>query len=586
MTSFVSAMDNFTPKQIGQNCNVEYSWSHDTKELFTQFYFQLVRTKNNKDLVRNLHTLICTFSTRDGSGKIKHFKELSLLFALIGHTRDIVEGKGEYDLAFMQILVWYAYFPRLAMKAIDSFVLPRNDGKQPYGSWKDIKHFCKYLKTENNLSNQQLEQHPLIKHIIQLYINCLEEDLNSRVKGEPVSLLAKWFPREKSQFKWLFNIIVKQMPTYNTYISTAQTPKQKQDAFVKAKIELRKTLSSLNKHIDTVQINMCAHQWKDINFNHVTSKSMKIYYKAFLNVKKNGSTKYPESIDRQQCATQFQEHIDKAKNKDTSVKLHGKRINVYELVKEALYNPQGTMKDVVNLQWEENLKNNNKNIGNIIAMVDTSGSMESDNCTPLFSAIGLGIRVSECANEAFKNRVLTFSAKPTWVNLEPFDNFVDKVNYVRKADWGMNTNFYSALKLILDVIVQNNMPPTDVENMVLAVFSDMQIDVASRENMNTMFQQITRMYADAGMLSQWKQPYTPPHILFWNLTKTTGFPCLSSQNNITMLSGYSSVLLNEFTDKGVDVLKEYTPIKMINDILKKPRYDLMRDLITDDLLLS
>ena len=586
MTSFVSAMDNFTPKQIGQNCNVEYSWSHDTKELFTQFYFQLVRTKNNKDLVRNLHTLISSFSARDSSGKIKHFKELSLLFALIGHTRDIVEGKGEYDLAFMQILVWYAYFPRLAMKAIDSFVLPRNDGKQPYGSWKDIKNFCKYLKTENNLSINQMEQHPLIKHVIQLFIDQLEEDLNSRVKGEPVSLLAKWFPREKSQFKWLFNIIVKNMPTYLTYVSTAQTPKQKHDAFIKAKIELRKTLSALNKHIDTVQINMCAHQWKDINFNHVTSKSMKIYNKAFLNVKKNGSVKYPESIDRQQCATQFKDHIDKAINKDSSVKVHGKRLNVYELVKEALHNSTGITKDVINLQWEENVKNNSKNIGNVIAMVDTSASMESYNCIPLYSAIGLGIRVSECANEAFKNRVLTFSAEPTWVNLEPFTNFVDKVKHVRRANWGMNTNFYSALKLILDVIVQNNMPPTDVENMVLAVFSDMQIDVASRENMNTMFQQITRMYADAGMLSQWKQPYTPPHILFWNLTKTTGFPCLSSQNNITMLSGYSSVLLNEFTDKGVDVLKEYTPIKMINDILKKTRYDLMRDLITDDLLFS
>ena len=43
-------------------------------------------------------------------------------------------------------------------------------------------------------------------------------------------------------------------------------------------------------------------------------------------------------------------------------------------------------------QW----KNNSGligNLGNMIAMVDTSGSMESDNA--LYSAIGLGIRVAE-----------------------------------------------------------------------------------------------------------------------------------------------------------------------------------------------
>ena len=42
-----------------------------------------------------------------------------------------------------------------------------------------------------------------------------------------------------------------------------------------------------------------------------------------------------------------------------------------------------------------NNRSQNKNLGNLIAMVDTSGSMECENGTPLHSAIGLGIRIAE-----------------------------------------------------------------------------------------------------------------------------------------------------------------------------------------------
>ena len=42
-----------------------------------------------------------------------------------------------------------------------------------------------------------------------------------------------------------------------------------------------------------------------------------------------------------------------------------------------------------------------------------------------------------------------------------------------------------------------------------------------------------------------------------------------------MVSGYNSVLLNEFSEKGIDSFNEITPFKMVKDILDNPRYDLM-----------
>ena len=74
------------------------------------------------------------------------------------------------------------------------------------------------------------------------------------------------------------------------------------------------------------------------------------------------------------------------------------------------------------------------------------------------------------------------------------------------------------------------------------------------------------------MRTTWKSPYDPPHLLFWNLRKTTGFPATTYTKNITFLSGYSSTLLNVFCNKGIDALREVTPYSMLQDMLNVDRY--------------
>ena len=73
------------------------------------------------------------------------------------------------------------------------------------------------------------------------------------------------------------------------------------------------------------------------------------------------------------------------------------------------------------------------------------------------------------------------------------------------------------------------------------------------------------------------EPYTPPHIAFFNLRKTSGFPVLSTEKNVTMLSGYNPVALNIFCEKGVEALQEFTPMKMFKDILDDDRYKTMQN---------
>ena len=121
------------------------------------------------------------------------------------------------------------------------------------------------------------------------------------------------------------------------------------------------------------------------------------------------------------------------------------------------------------MQWNENSKQNNS-LGNIIAMVDTSGSMECDNSLPLYSAIGLGLRVAE--KSKLGKRVMTFSAKPEWVNLDGLD-FVGMVEKIKEAEWGMNTNFDAALDMILNTAIVNNISPFEMQNFTLLICSDM-----------------------------------------------------------------------------------------------------------------
>jgi hypothetical protein len=150
------------------------------------------------------------------------------------------------------------------------------------------------------------------------------------------------------------------------------------------------------------------------------------------------------------------------------------------------------------------------------------------------------------------------------------------VQKVKKCDWGLNTSFSKALMLILDAIVENKMAENDVEDMVLAIFSDMQIDQAKNktDDNDTMMSYIQKQYHDAGIKVCGK-PYKPPHILFWNLRSTSGFPTLSLQSNTSMMSGFSPSLLNLFCDEGLTALQSCTPWSLLIKALSNERYSIL-----------
>lgn len=117
----------------------------------------------------------------------------------------------------------------------------------------------------------------------------------------------------------------------------------------------------------------------------------------------------------------------------------------------------------------------------------------------------------------------------------------------------LNVLQYSALAIIPVLLILKAVK--HLIDLVFVMLSDMEIDEANRDN-SSIHELVKSMCADAGMRTSHKRPYTPFHMVYWNLRSTGGFPALSSHENVSMLSGFSPMLLNSFCTKGIEALKD------------------------------
>jgi len=577
MAALINAIDSSTPKQFGENGSREFGWSNDIREQVLQYSGQIVRSDETrlKEMSNKLRSMLRKLSNKDSSIKEAERKELLVvLYKMVGQTRDIVDGKSEYAFSYMQLLVWYEFFPTLANFALETFVLFKKSSlgsdsveEHPYGSWKDIKYFCNYVWKQTND-----QEHPLIKFACDLMIRQIHTDLENTDINKKRTLVGKWVPREKSdKFGWLFNVLA--LSYFSDYISTAKTDEKRRKAVNKCKMDFRKICSSLNTQLDTVQIKQCSGNWALIDHSKTTSITNSKQKKAFLNVNKKGQLRSQEK-DRIDCAENYKKRIEDAiSGKGPEIK--GARVGMDDFAKDALslcqWGQNSLERDVLNSQWRDNSKNTGS-LGEIVAVVDTSASMVGAGA--IYAALSLGIRVAE--KSKLGKRVITFSQNPTWHNLEGINEFVDCIENLSTASWGMNTDFLKMFDMVLNAIIEKKLTPEEVKGFVLAVFSDMQFDQADGGNMDTIYEVMKKKYEDAGIRLH-GEPFELPHLLFWNLRPTNGFPVLSTFKNTSFISGYSPSQLNLFCEKGIDFLTTITPWSMLIASLDNPRYKCLEE---------
>ena len=300
MTALFNALDNYTPSQVGENGHSEFTWSNSTRESILQLSFQLTRC-HDKNQIDNLglvaDKILYQLSSDYRTNKIEkeeYIGYMSIMFKLVGQTRDLIDGKGEYALSYMLLAVWYKHHPALAYFAFECFVLSGDASVNPYGSWKDVKYMVKYMKEKNTGEG-------LILHAIKLLNTQIRSDLTS----ETPSLAGKWAPREKSAHSELYTELA--VDFYHDYINSARSDEMVRRAVKKAKMDYRKQLSALNKKLDTVQVKQCGQTWAEIEPEKQTSITMHKQKTAFLNKTKLGKQR-SDLEDRILCAKKFDEN--------------------------------------------------------------------------------------------------------------------------------------------------------------------------------------------------------------------------------------------------------------------------------------
>jgi hypothetical protein len=558
--SFICSLDNFTSSQLGDKGLNEYTWSNNIQELILQLNFQLTRT-NDTNTIKNLSiktdkilTDIISLYKTNIINRDEYLDYMSIMFRTIVYTRDIVSGKGEYILSFMLLEVFNNHFPQLSYFALKQFVIPPDDQPyfHPYGSWKDIKYLFHYLNHYSSTSNTSFIS--LINYSIELVIFQLKKDIQSSYP----SLLGKWIPREKSKFGKLFTLMA--CSYFKDYINSSGDYSSKQRAILKAKMEFRKLISSLNKKLDTIQIKQCNSQWNNIIIANITSITFFKQKQSLLNIDSNGQNRSDKN-DRISCCNRVKDFCEK------KTIINGKRISLNHFTSEAikLFSKKNSYEaNILNAQWVDN-SNQNVILGNFIPILDLS-NIHKDSFNAI---IALGIRIAE---KSFK-RILTFSAYPSWINLEHSNNFIEMVEQViTQSDYGLNTNFSATLNLLIHSIVSQKLNHDEVENMVLAIISDMQLDSINTKY-NSLIEYIEQQFTEAG-LKLWNKPFKQPHIIFWNVRSTNGFPALSINNNCSMISGFNPNLLNHFC-KNLNGNKNCTPWQMFKKALDNPRYSIL-----------
>jgi hypothetical protein len=528
-------------------------------EQITRFAFQLTRkTPISLTLLSNqlndlLISLKNALSLCDEKEEIdKYINYYILLYKLIIHTRDIFVGKGERDLTYMMIWIWYKQFPVLAIHAIKTICEKET---YSYGSWKDINYFCNYIK-ENSLEKTE---DSIIETCIYLFNQQLIKDLKNQEDLKRISLVSKWIPREKSKkFGWLYHKCAIQWshimyPEYYYFVTTKPSiPFQH-----KIKREYRRNISTLNKKLDTVQIKQCKNEWKEINFHNVSQRTKQNQFNVFLNQDMYGYIRR-QNHDRIICrenriSYEFQQQQPHHQNlNQQSKKEIYSSFSMNDLIKEIEFAQTIEYMERININWDNVKKTILQNTENIIPLFDLT-------TTNYINGLSISIMLSEISK--IQNKILVYDEIPVWVNLSETNSLLEKVakiQEIKNSKHVETSNIFTALELLLLSSLNTNLSPEDVANLVLCIVSDFSTP------MKELHLHIQYIFHKNGY------PKTP-HIIYWNISlqHSIYYPCSAFTPRTLMISGTTSSCFQFLNDP---LWKEYTPYTYLCNILGQKRY--------------
>ncbi|EIM80777.1 uncharacterized protein STEHIDRAFT_125778 [Stereum hirsutum FP-91666 SS1] len=245
------------------------------------------------------------------------------------------------------------------------------------------------------------------------------------------------------------------------------------------------------------EVLMSANKWSSIPYSRVPSVCMKNNTERFFTHDRERFTKYMEDVESGKktisgATLMPHELIGSIMEQHRYLARSPRPADNFASVKAEVRRKLAEQKlSVLEAQWRSMIDRLRESgaLENAMAICDVSGSMGSityDNprskqTRPIFPAVALSLVTAQLAKPPFANAIITFSAKPQFITLEPTRSIGDSVEKMVGADWGMNTNFDAVfMDLLLPLAVKHNVPKEDMVKRVF-VFSDMQFDEARGE---------------------------------------------------------------------------------------------------------
>lgn len=441
---------------------------------------------------------------------LKAFHEDKLLaIKWLFFMRDAREGMGERR-SFRIILNGLGHqHPTIAKELIS--LVPE------YGRWDDL-----YSLMDGDLT----------EYVVDFIYQQLQEDCGNYLNKKPISLLAKWLPKESTKkYKKVYNILLKKF---------GMTPKK-----------YRRIVSDLRKYLDVVEVKMSANEWNKVNYNSVPSKANLLYKDAFL--------KHDEE--------RRNEYLENLKNGNENTKINAKVLMPHEIVHNYMDKYEwGDIDD-----YDESLEQLWKALPNYVnsegfSMFVRDGSYSmttkigNTNITCLDISTALAIYFSEHCKGEYKDSFITFASKPKVIDLSNCSSLREKIKKCHAEDDCSNTDIYKVFKLILDTAVNNKYTQEQLPKNIVVV-SDMEFDnVTTTSDYQTLFETIQAEYLLHG--------YDLPRLVFWNVCSRTGaIPLKTNKNGVCLVSGFNPTIMDMVLSGELD------PYKCLVNKLNSSRYD-------------
>lgn len=355
------------------------------------------------------------------------------------------------------------------------------------------------------------------------------------------------------------HLVYKWMPSINTSSrSTKERGRKFAREFGLSEKEYRKMLSEGRKACNLVETLMSQNEWDKIAFDKLPSRAGLLYSKAFAR--------------REETKERYTAFMSSEKTK-----VHAGTLYPYDVVSKAVdlmksnnywgYKTNVNLNDperlAINKYWDNLTDYFNDATLNALCVCDTSGSMRSgyySKIAPIGVAISIALYTAERARGPFQNHFISFSSRPTLIEVEGID-FCDKVDRIYRQNLCENTNIQATFDLILDIARRNHLTQSDLPDSII-VISDMQFDPyrGYSSGHGTVMEDIEMKWNHEG--------YKMPKLIYWNVNAASGggnIP-MKDKDGVTYVSGASPSIFTQ-------VLTGKTGIQLMYEILLAPRYE-------------